>query len=488
MKRLFLLLAFAVCTVASAQQYTFRQAEEGFKKAYLPQSIRIVPGVQEGQVLTVEPKFNMFHTIKGIRIKLFDSELKEIQSIEIGDMKHAHIEHATRIGDNLHVVMGCVGKRNFYIKHLVVDATTLEVKSDSLLLNIDFSKKEDCYYRTVTSPNGQNLGVVYSLVDEKAKQAQTKALLFDNTMHKVWEQSLYYGALEQILLTDRGELVTSTLVEDSESDGTVMLYNAADASGVKHGECVVKDDIQQMTLLQYAGGKVLATALEQQGGGLLSKALYTGYHVYLFDMNEERLAVDNRHPFSGDDIRVLENEEKVDLTFLKTNHVCLMDQISTPWGGAVLYHRMWMEGFQNMRTGASSEKVYSKGILVVNVDTLGNIVWSRGIMQNNQNASWPAVGADIFLHNGNLCVVTNESKKETDEYTPTQPAKSSSSFLLANCALSIYSFTPEGQGSKKMLATDGKFMLFSPVCAAENGIYYLLTGGYSPQMSRLTIR
>lgn len=489
MKKTIIFYILAFCTMASGQEYSFHQGEEEIKKAYQPEKIKIAPGVGEGQVLTVEPLFNIFSTVKGVQVKLYDSVWKETKSVKIDETKQSSIEYAKRIGGNLHVAIGNVKKRNFFIKHVAVDAATLDIVSDSLLINLEFSKKEECYYHTASSPNGEYFGVVYILLNEKTKQTKTTALLYDNKMSKLWERPLEHGLVHQMLVTDNGEVVTAALAEDGESDGTIMLYNTADVHGAKHGSCIVKEEVQQISLLQFNGGKILTTALEVQGGGFMSTQLFTGFHVYLFNMKENRLAGNTYHAFTGDDIQVLENKLDPDLSFLKTNNLSPLDQIPTPWGGTVLYHRMWMEGYRNMKTGmTTNERVYSKGILMVNIDTLGNIMWIRGIMQNNQNANWPAVGADLILQNNNLYVVTNESKEESDEYTPNQLAKSSSSFLLANCALSIYSFTPEGKGSKKMLAKDGKFLLFTPLYAVGNGKYYLLTGGTSPKMSSLTIQ
>ena len=70
--------------------------------------------------------------------------------------------------------------------------------------------------------------------------------------------------------------------------------------------------------------------------------------------------------------------------------------------------------------------------------------------------------------------VTNESKEETDVYTPNRPAKRSKSLLTANAALAVYWFTSDGQGSKKMLEKENKTILCTPLYAGTGDRFYFL--------------
>ena len=58
---------------------------------------------------------------------------------------------------------------------------------------------------------------------------------------------------------------------------------------------------------------------------------------------------------------------------------------------------------------------------------------------------------------------------------------------MANAALAVYRFAADGTGSKQMLASDGKFIIHSPLFNQGGGKYYLLAGGMGPKISCVTI-
>ena len=90
-------------------------------------------------------------------------------------------------------------------------------------------------------------------------------------------------------------------------------------------------------------------------------------------------------------------------------------------------------------------------------------------------------------HDGTICVITNESKDESPEYNPSIAAKRSKSLLMANAALAAYCFSPDGKGSKQMLASDGKYLIQSRLHRFGNGKYYFLSGGNAPQISYIIL-
>lgn len=500
MKRIFFAFTALLLTVTvSAQRVDFRMSENSNKKAYSPTLIRLVEGMQMGEMLVVEPELKavsgpMTNPVKALKVRLCDMEWNDTKSVVIDETKGVGIREAFRSGNRLHVLFCQEEKNLLKLRHVILDAQSLDIVADNALVDVTMNKGDEGYVWTATSPDGQYHGVVYAVWPKKG-DAMAGVQMYDKEMNKLWDRPLAYSDIYQILVCDNATVATirpGTI--DNNNDITAFRLNIATAEGEKHGEFVLNADVSDVALMACEGGKVLATALEGKGGygilriGSLGSRSYTGVWGLVFDLNSQRISVSNRHPFDDDDIRLFDNLS-ADTKPLnhKTNYVRLLDHCTTPQGGAALYQRAWKEETRNTRTGMTmSETVHSMGIMMVQANMDGELTISS-IPQNNQNADWPDVGADVFPYNGKVYVLTNESKHETDEYTPDNPAQRSRSLLMANAAVAIYWFTPDGKGAKQMLEKERKAILYSPAFAAGNGRFYFLAGSIKPCLSSITI-
>ena len=483
-----------------AQEITFSQGDKSNGKANLPSMIRIASALQQDQLLIVEPDLKavtgpLINPVKAVSVRLCDTEWNDTKHISLPDTKGVVIQQAFRTGNSLHVILSLQDKRALRLRHIVLDAQSLDIVSDNLILDIPLQKGDETNIWTSTSPNGQYLGIVYALWSKNGSSAAA-ALLFDNNITKLWQQTLAYSEIFNLIVCDNGIIATSRLgTVDGNNDITAFRINIASATGEKHGEYILDADVSDLAILNTDGRNLLALALEGKGGygilriGTLGNRFYTGVWGLLFDLDEQKITVANRHPFTDDDARLFFNAaDSPKSASHKVDHLLLLDQCTTPQGGAALYQRSWKEETRDRKTGMTvNEKVFSIGLLMVQADMSGKLTINH-IPQCNQNADWPKVGADVFAYKDKVYVITNESKHEADEYTPDKPAQRSKSLLMANAALALYWFTPDGQGAKRMLATDGKYILYTPPCAYGDGQYYLLTGGISPKISRLTIK
>ena len=494
-------IAVAICMAGAvfAQRIDFQMGDKTNKKAYSTTMIRIAEGMKEGEVLVVEPELKavsgpMTNPVKAVTVRLCDMEWNDTKSATIADTKGNEICEAFRSDSRLHVLVSHNAKNTLRLRHVALDAQTLDVVSDNALVDETMQKKDEGYVWTATSTNGQYHGVVYA-VWGKDGNSSAVAQMYDKDMNKLWERTLAYSDIHRVLVGDNGTISTlqpGTI--DGNNDITAFRINIATAAGEKHGEFVLNADVSDVALLACDGGNVLAVALEGKGGygflriGSLGSRSYTGVWGLVFNLDEQKIAVGNRHAFTDDDIRLFTNADAGWKPLSdKTNYVHLLDQCATPQGGAVLYQHAWKEETRNAKTGMTmSETVHSQGILMVQANMKGELVLSR-IPQNNQNADWPDVGADVFPYNGKVYVLTNESKHETDEYTPDRPAQRSKSLLMANAALAIYHFTPDGKGAKQMLETERKAILYTPAYAGSKGKFYFLAGSMKPCLGSIII-
>ncbi len=486
-----LLFMLALCLWASSafgQSISFHSGNKSGKKLPTQKLTHMLPSDTEGQLLVVEYELNATGVVKGVRVRQINEEWKESASVKIDDTRRNSTEQAFRTGDRIHLLLSSADDDYYRMRHVVVSVAGLQVVSDSLLLDVKLAKGEVCYSWTALSPEKSRVAVVHTVWNNNSKQSTASAMLFDGDMKKQWGQPLWYGDIQQMLVTDRGEVVTACLLSSKDHQETLLRMNAADASGRKQDEVVLKGDLEQVSLLNYTGGKLLCTALEGDGGhGLIGKRKFTAFHVCLYDMNASTLRLDTRHAFSAEELCVFENvDTDTRLSSKSTNYIQRIEQETTPGGGAVIYQRTWKEITRQNGIDVS-ETIHRKGMLLANIDTLGNLLWVRAIMQNNQNVSKVELSADLVVCDGKLYVFTNEAKDETNEYTPHLAAKRSKSLLMANAALAVYHFTADGRGAKQMLATDDKFIFHSPMFDFGGGNYYLLAGGMGPKVCHITI-
>ncbi len=496
-----ILTLFIIClaSVASAQNFKYQMGEKTNKKAYDTKMFRIAEGMHEGQLLVVEPELKAvsgigINPVKSVKVRLCDIEWNDTKSVTLNNSKKCTIGEVFRTGNRFHVLISNNVDKKLTVRHVAFDAQNLDIVDDKSLAEVSLQKDDETAVWTISSPNGMYHGVVYAVWGKKDRKVM--AMLFDSEMNKLWERQLFYTDVLNVIVTDNGTLVTMRMgmVEDHK-ELTAFRVNMVTADGEKHGEYVLDADVSDVALLNCDGSRVLAVALEGKGGygllrmGALGSRQYTGLWGLVFDIDEQKIAVANRHPFTDEDIRNFCNDAE-GATYNKREiyYIHKLDECITPQGGAALYQHAWHEETRNVRTGMTyNETVYSKGILLVQANMQGELIVSN-IPQNNQNASWPKVGADVFVHGDKVYVFTNESKEESDKYTPGQPAKRSKSLVMANAALAAYWFTPDGQGAKKVIEKERKALLSTPLYAGQDGrFYFLTTSSLAPYISTITL-
>lgn len=490
MKRLIVaLLTFCIAGTLSAQ-IQFVQGDKTNKRALTPYMIQFPRNMPADRILVVEPHLNGFGSdfskgnVKYIKVRSCDMDWKDEKVTEIANTKKYTIQTSFCSGDKLHVIVEKNNRDSLIIRHVALDLSTLDIVTDTAIVRYQYGSDEFGLATVEHSPDGQKYALVYTICDDYKNVSMAKAHLFDENMNCQWQKVLEFGDVNHVIVTDKGEVVTAAIgyLPDKEEE-SIFRFNVADAGGVAYGTLNTKYDLSSMALLNYVDGKVLITALEGEGRNRKFHAV----HSFVFDIPFGVLLSGQRHAFTKDDIRVFENEDADDNVDTTTDYLQALDYCTTPQGGAVLYNRSWTFEVRDYRTGAVNSTTYCLGMLLFQVDMKGNFVTITPIRQNNQYANRPRVGADMQLHGNKLYVITNESKEETDEYTPTEPAKRSHRLLKANTSLAIYSITPNGQVAKQMLEKKKNALVHTPLYKSAGEKYFFLTGGQFPQISYIIL-
>ncbi len=499
MRKTLLTIIAIICItgVSSAQQIQFLQSsDKGSKKAYTAHLTHIAEAAKKDRFIVVEPELNFASITKRIKVRMCDIDWNEEKAIEIPDTKKNVIEKTFLNGDKLHLLLSYEDDDILKLRHIELNSTTLDTVSDSILTSKEFHSDESGWLCTASSPNGQ-LHCVVQVTNRKDNSPQAHAILFDNKMEPVWSQNLECGYIQQVIVTDRGEVVTATIGYTSENeDVSVLRFNIADANGTKTVQLLDKPTLLNIALLNYSDGKIVATSLEGSGARrfsindydyVIGEDDFSGVYAFCFDANTGRLVNSSTHTFTPDDIRVFENEDSSSRVGSVTKHISLVDKCTTPQGGAALYQRTWKLVTVSNRTGTNVTSVFRQGMLLFQVDMNGTITSTTPIRQNNQNTDGPKIGSEIFPYNGKIYLITNESSHETDEYTPKVPAKGSKNIIKANTGLSIYSITTDGQVEKQMLEKERDAILLSPVFKGSDSKFHFLSGGNRKNLSTIII-
>ena len=501
-----LLFCFCLAVLMQAQSIQFHQGDKPNRKAYAPHMIHIAPADQEGLLLVVEPELKAIsagnsigaNSVKDIKVRLCDEEWKDTKSVEIENSKKGLILEAFRNGSLLHILLSREESGAFTVRHIALDANTLEIKSDKAIVTLTLERGESGECLTSISEDGNQIGLAYVLWGKKEPR-YARAALFNRNMEQQWSQSLTYPNIHEILTTDEGSIATAALGYIKGNSESVFRFNLATATEAKELELSVEEDIERLALLNCKQGRILVTALEGKGGNgvnllgftTLGLRRHTGVRSYSIDLAGGNKYSSHLHEFTKEEICIFDNTAKPSLVANEsTNFLMVRDHCSTKQGGAVLYQEAWEKEVRNTKNGMTNTTFYSNGMLLMQVDMEGNFKQINAIRQRNQNAKEPMVGSDLFVFNDKLYVVTNESKEASNEYTTSEPAKLSLSLSLTsatNGAVAVYYFTSDGVGAKQMVEKESKSLLFTPLYAVGGGKFYLLTGTLYPRITSITI-
>ena len=126
-------------------------------------------------------------------------------------------------------------------------------------------------------------------------------------------------------------------------------------------------------------------------------------------------------------------------------------------------------------------------MMLVNVDSMGYIIWMRPIMHDNNHHDDSNIETDIVANGKDIILLTNEARNESDTYNPGQPT---SLFTLGfHGAISAYRFTPDGQVTKRKLIPKGDYYYFTtPLRRQADGHYTFIISRVIGFIAELTIR
>lgn len=484
-KIVLVLLALFSLSIANGQQYSFNISKKGTGFGYSSNNAVIDKGLTEGTYFIVQPEISMAGFIYSIQIREVKPDFKEIRHLTIKISQGALDDYVTRDGSMMHIVISSSDNKQFSLRHVSVNLATFEIEKDTTILSVEIAKSLKEYHWIEFSSSRDYFGVVYALHNSKANTAKVIAVMYNKDIEYQWTQELNANLISQIFVTDDGQIVTGGYSNGSnKDDGAILEFNVANKFNASQGQINSDISIGELSLLNYYGDKVLALALNSNSKGTAERFIsffkgtsndyYYGCTSYLYNIAMNTVVNSSSYKFTAEDARVFNNDRKPSKKENpKIDCLSSIGSVTTPDGGAVLYHRNWIETVTNGSTGQSSSYLRNKGMLLVYVDKNGSISWTRGIPHDNYRS---IISTETYMitHESNIYVLTNESPKAGNVYNENGQARRPNHAGYG--ALSIYAFTPDGTVSKEILAPKGKNFIRTKPMRFGDGIYRFYTG------------
>ena len=501
MKR-FLLFAFVVVAVFSsatdawAQSITFAHGEKSNKKNYQPSSIRLEKGTKDGTYLSLEPEVGAMGRYKSVLVREVDINYTEHRRLKIDQSEGMEVYHSFVVGGQLHLVLSNL----IQMRHVHVDLATFKVVRDSLLFDIEFDMNTSWFWWADVSDNNEYFGAAYAIINNKSNTAEVKAMLFDKTMRRLWCRDIDAGMVSGIMATNDGRIVTGGISNAEEKEGGATIeFGIVDANGARFGRHHSPNKLEELSLFNCYGDKVLASALGTANGTGFVGIFLSGYkrthgtvysscNTYLFDVAKGTMAGSDRHEFDKDDMLTFYNAaKKAEKSSPDINFLCERAKVTTTDGAAIVYGRVWKEIKRDMKTGMTSELYKMQGLMLFSIDSLGKINWRRSFMHDNGMGGTQerCTETDLVYHNGKLYLLTNEDSKESDTYTPGTPA--SRVGLITNGGIAAYIVTANGDVSKQMVERKGINIITTRLQDQGNGLYYFISSAQKGHLSEIKI-
>lgn len=498
MKKITLLVFFAsIAAFVNGQEIVYQQGKKVNKKMAKPEVVRFFPGPEENQLIVVEPECRGWGENddgKSIMVRFVDTEWNEFKKTKISNSKSATIHAAYCIDNVLHVVLGSVSsnKREHTFRHVTFNKTTLEILSDSSLVKIQRGFEQNLESWCEVSLDNRYLGIVFTIHSKKNEPIQAEAILFNANMEFQWRKPMQFDQVEKMLVTDDGDIVTGCFAyKDNKEDSLFLCCNVVNSKETLHAKFPADPHWEQLSLLKYYDGMVLASALESnQAKDKRHNRCFTSFHTFLLDMDYARVEVHDAHVFNESDFRLFNNSNATTGSdAFATDHIRVREIIPTSQGAAVLLQRLVYTEIYNTQTGSSSTSVHSYGLMMVHVDSTADIMWTKGIMHNLFYGMDPLKYHSLFFHKGKLFFLDNESCDATETYDPITPVEISEKTKNDISLPVLYSFNAaDGNVTKKVLTRKGMHDLFSSVFPLGENKFVFITAKFWAQISTMTFK
>lgn len=435
-----------------------------------------VLGEAGGEVLAVvQPARGIITTYQDYEVQAIGKN-GALRTVVLPDTRNSRLLAATLADGQVHVLLLSGDNNEYAIRRAVVNAATLQVAvAPTPMYRTTVAKSDLPYYKAAQSANGDFVAVLYGVYRNASKDFQIQEILLDNTLQELWAKKYPLGAVDEMMVSDEGEMLTLSYYLDSKSGRTALRFGRLDEEGETVQEASLDKPMAYVDLLNCVHGKFVMSGLLLDDPERRSNAQFSGFCGMVYDMRSRKLT-QNTHLFTEEEVNVLENKK---LNFGRKRNTLTagmtpMSTAATAFGGAIAMSRLYSVTTTG-NTAANGTEYFMTGTLVAAIDTNAVIVWSkpfRNFLKEPEHR-W-------FFHN-NLC-----AEGSTVYLVQSEPAKNSPAYDIASTAkmkaingfkarTAVYAISPRGEVSKSMYGEASKQKVVTDLMPAGNGTWWFLT-------------
>lgn len=355
-------------------------------------------------------------------------------------------------------------------------------KADTTLVvdTFAYSRKDKCMVWGASSPNGRYQALVSVVELKETREYQARVRLLNEAMQTVWVKEYGMGSLEQVAVTDCGEVVTLSL-ERVEGENHVVYNIASERRSDSYDVVIEGRPITDLRLAGVVGRHVMAMGVFAPDGKKVDDKQCEGVVGLSFHIDDISVASEFR-TFQYDDLCVLFNLKggrKISQTTVP--YGSLVDVALMPWGAVAAVGSNYMQA-KVENNGTETPIYYRMGICLVAVDTLGEVRWVSNLRRNDmQKATDRLLRVAMVPRGESLWLVKSEHRKLVSPQDRVKPAKKMKMGDKSNLAL--YVIGNDGVAERSVLEMKTKHSLLHAVAMPNGGVAIFTANGKRLRMA-----
>lgn len=480
---LLLMVALTVCAIAQDATLSFGATSKalGAKKTslyYLNYMGEGQPGVYMMEYRISKPK--------GFCLTHYDNDLQELATRTLEDR-----DDMTYLGGyvNEQGVDVVTLERTWTSMRTILqryDLKTLDpVGEAKVLKSFTFSKNDNANFTLSESPDGELMAGIY-LIQTLNRTPEAQVELYDHTMEPYWSMSCPITSLDDVVVTDSGEVLLGgyTYNELDKKTHFEILYMDGE---VQHNYTFEQElgYPRSMEIVRCADGKLIVTGVVQDPDDLKERAVVAkSIYVLLYNMESKTVEHYTHYELTHDDNVAMTGKMLVLRTKSGATKFLRSYSSASDEEGVLVGYR---PNFIVTENGVPTSELFG-GILLLRIDTKGSIKWVHTLRQLTQTQPFHGKFAQSYMRTWGqqTMIVYCENAKNQDLK---EDANSKVFFPMKNAANMVVNLIErDGVITTMRLALPDKTTLMGRPHKVSDTEYTIIAGGTTTsQLGKLKI-
>lgn len=481
MKRLSILALLVALTAAAMAQVTMPNYTVGdFNKDYSIQKAdhtkMLYSGNGEYIIAAQNVKVKMLSMeLRDIEVIATDQNLKTKRSVSLPTDKAFHLVDAKYVDGNVNLLLSCYQEDVAFVYYrAVVNAQTMKVTTQPVeVVRLPAKAKDNTLDWSAWSANQDFFGLVLLNLVHGTNEYTVKEVLMDEAFNVLWNKIYDLNALQDMMVTNEGEMVTIGL---SKGNGPVnIVMNYLDVEDEK--TFVYRSDntsLHSISLLNMVNGNIVACGNVESDKSNKRNTYYDAIYGFAYNIKSEEGGM-KVQKLNDDELNILGNRSiKKPNKFGYADAFAFGAKTTTSYGGAAVFNRNYSVTTRQSN-GMTFTDYFIVGSVTFGVDTTGRIVWHKPFRTEFVDGEQHYFGHLYMLtENDVVYLLQEEAAKAPATYDLNVAVKRFS--LITNAhAIATYGIDRQGNVTKGLLKMPDKGAMMGNLNRVGDGKYLMLS-------------